>query len=299
MHLTSRVPPLLLLLACRAPTPPTEPVEEVAKAAPAPKPTFPRSPGELLIAPTCEACSLPEQVDRALWRLGPFLAEWEGETSVDAAMAVHAIREVVDSEALSRAWERVRTTADADADHPHRRVWATMEVGPTNAWSMPSDRRPNLNKLMSEALWCDVYPLREETLAYLHGGMLDDGGYWTTHAAWALAEARARDCIEQARFETAAALILADLLPHQPASLVDPTVPELDLFAERLLAMQWLGHQGPEVEASLQVLLEHQAADGGWGEPDPEDNPYYGYHAAFMAGWALSEWRKDYSSGAP
>ena len=262
-------------------------------------PKEPKGGDGRLQAPSCAPCTLLEQVDGALWRLGPFLADWEGETNLDAAIAVHEIREVVSSDALDRAWERVRAVADKDSDHPHRRVWAEMQVAPTNTWSMPEEGRPNLNKLMAEALWCDVHPIREETLAYLHTAMLDEGGYWSTHAAWSLAEARSRGCIDQARFALAAEPIRTDLLEHQPSSLSEPTLPELDLFAERTLGLLWLGYRGPEIERSVEVILEHQREDGAWGEPGAEDNPYYGYHAAFVAGWALAEWRRAYSSGEP
>ena len=54
----------------------------------------------------------------------------------------------------------------------------------------------NVNRVIAEALHCDVYGLRRETLTYVSGLMRDDGGYHTAHGVWALLEAGARGCVE-------------------------------------------------------------------------------------------------------
>ncbi|TNE87180.1 MAG: hypothetical protein EP330_19630 [Deltaproteobacteria bacterium] len=271
---------LSCLLACGAPEP----------TAPSPSPPDAAAPAEPL--------SLEARVEAAMHRAAPFLADWPGELRFDAAIGLHEIREVASHPDLDRAWERARAVADHDADHLHRRFWADIEVPPTNTWVLPSEGRPKVNDVVAEALWCDRYPIREQTLAYLAGDMRDDGGYWSTHAAWSLALAHERGCLDDARFDELAAPIRADLLAHQPATLTDPSEADVDLFAERLSGLVWLGHAGPEIEESVEVLLAHQREDGGWGEPSEDVNPYFGYHAALVSSWALAEYRRAHSSGS-
>lgn len=286
-----------MLSACSAPSepslaPPELVVEQVVEPTETvPSPEITPASVRTLVAHDCEPCDLPQRVDHALIKLAPFLADWPGDRRFDAAIAVHEIREVVDHPDLVRAWAINRPIADRDDDHPHRRLWVEFEPAePTNRWTMPTDRKPSVNNLISEAIWCDRFPIRPEVLQYYSTDMLDDGGYWSTHAGWALALVKERDCIDDERFAELSAPILADVLRHQPRVLAPETVADVDLFAERLNALIWLGHRGPEIDASVEQLLLLQLDDGSWGEPTEEQTPYYGYHAAFVSGWALTEW---------
>ena len=183
--------------------------------------------------------------------------------------------------------------ADRDADHPHRRLWVQempMTRDGVQSWTAPlaGQARVNPNKPISEALFCDRFPIRAQTLDYIRGPMRDEGGFHTTHAAFALALLKARGCVEEAVFEPLAASLIDELARAQPPTLSPQDTRALDLYGERVLMRMLLGDR--EVEAQIEALLDAQSADGSWGVSEEGERAYWRYHATGIAVWALSVW---------
>jgi len=219
----------------------------------------------------------------------------EGPTRFDAAVAIHEIRETVDSDDLRRAFETTRQRADGDHDHPQRRFWIAdfpTEAKHTSQWSVPKEpgQRVGVNKVLHEALYCKEYGMRRATLEYICGPMRDDGGYETTHGLWALAIARENGCLKDAHYVPCARALHAELAAAQPAELRPQVTLDIDLYAERLLQPLMTGFVDPAVERWVDALLAQQNPDGSWGIRRDGEDPYYRFHATMMSAWSMSEW---------
>ncbi len=241
-------------------------------------------------APGEPAAATSEAVlDRAAAWLAAFPAE---ELRFDAAIGLAALRRHHDTGDVRRAEAAARAVADRDADNPLRRAFdpAHRAARSTASWEVPAAGAPraNVNRVVAEALHCDVHGLRDATLDYLGGAMRDGGGYHTAHGLWALVFARDAGCLDAARFDAAAAPLRDELRAAQPAA-PGPAVLEVDLFAERLLMLVLAGERGPAVDAWARALAAAQHADGGFGAPDPAAPRYHRYHATMAAAWALAE----------
>src|SRR5262249_25060102 len=137
---------------------------------------------------------------------------------------------------VERAFTHAREVAERDGDNPHRRFFDT-DAGTTReavaGWNVEGVRVPN--PYVSEALWCDVFGLRAQTLQGLSTQLDDDGGYLTTHAVWAEQLARERGCLKHVDSSRLDELRRAQ--PPEPG----PTTRDLDLFAERLVMLRLTG----------------------------------------------------------
>jgi hypothetical protein len=210
----------------------------------------------------------------------------------DAAIGLAAIRRRVDGDAVRAAEARARSVADRDLDNPLRRAFDDadrVEARAATGWAVPGagEARVNVNRVVGEALHCAEHGLRPTTLAYLAGPMRDGGGYHSTHAAWALAIARQRGCVDAATFSPLAAGLIEELRGAEPAR-PGPGALEVDLFAERLLMMAELGAPPATLTGWAQALGASQADDGGFGALAAGEEPYHRYHATMMATWALA-----------
>lgn len=224
-------------------------------------------------------------LDRAAAWLAAFPAD---ELRYDAAVGVSAIRRRIDDPTWRAAHERALSAADRDPDNPMRRAFDSGYLAPKRSvlgWTAPAKgaERINPNRVVIEALHCDVHGLRPETLAYATGPMRDDGGYHTTHAVWALVIARDRGCVDAALLPP----LLDELRAAQPAAPGGATL-EVDLFAERILMLLLAGDR--DVAPWIDALVDAQASDGGFGVPTTDEAPYLRYHATMLAAWALAAW---------
>lgn len=209
------------------------------------------------------------------------------ELKFDAAVGLSQLLQLTDSPALRSAFARARSVSDRDADHPHRRFWdagARTTKAAVSSWS-PSDPKVNMNRVLDEALWCDVHGLRPDTVKYASGAMRDGGGYRSTHALWALVIARDRGCLDAKAYEQASAAVRAELRKTQPAEPGRSTA-DVDLYGERLLFLLVAGERDATLEGWMKKLLERQNADGSFGPPG--ERRYQQYHATLVAAWALA-----------
>jgi len=240
-------------------------------------------------------CTQREQLEMTLNRAAQWLAAFpESELRFDAAVGLNRIRQIVDSDALRRAFEQARVVADRDADHPQRRFWNpgfTVPAEQTSRWAVPTDgSRVNPNRVLDEALHCAHNGWRRETMQYACGAMRDAGGYQTVHALWAVDIASRNGCVAAADLTPCVAALQAELKQHQPSELQPKATLDIDLFAERLLFLMLTGEASPLVDHWAKTLLQLQATDGSWGVATDNEPPYYRYHATNAATWALAEW---------
>ncbi len=217
------------------------------------------------------------------------------ELRFDSAVFLSQVRRVFDLPALDREFARARTVADRDDDHPHRILWVpkqTMPAKVTSGWALPSDpqKRAKPNDVVSEALHCAANGFRAQTLAYACGPMRDDGGYYTTHALWAVALALERNCVTQAETAECVASMHDELLAAQPAELHPSRSLDTDLYAERLLVLLLSGLRGAQIDGFVTELLSVQRPDGSFGVAGAHEPPYHAYHATGVSAWALSQW---------
>ena len=263
---------LLLVAGCSGERKTSAPRDAAPAPAPAPAPARP-TPREAL--------------DRAATWLAAFPVE---DLRYDAALGLSAIRRHVDDPTWRTAHERALEVADRDPDNPMRRAFEPGYVATRRAvhgWSVPAAgaRRINPNRVVVEALHCDVHGLRPETIAYATGPMRDDGGYHTTHALWALAIARDRGCVDA----PVLAPLIDELRAAQPAA-PERGAPALDLYAERMLMSILAGERGPTIDRWGEQLVDAQSPDGSFGVLAPGESPYVRYHATVVAAWALAAW---------
>lgn len=213
----------------------------------------------------------------------------------DSALILSQIRHRFDFPALDREFARARTVADRDHDHPHRVLWVPdLEVPAkaTTGWTVPAagGKRATTNGPLSEAMHCKRNGFRPETLAYVCGPLRDDGGYYTTHALWAVVLARDAKCVGEAEAAECVASMQSELLRAQPRTLAPEKTLDIDLYAERLLTLVLSGRTGKEIDGFARQLLKHQRPDGSFALPNADEPPYYAYHATGTAAWALAEW---------
>jgi len=231
---------------------------------------------------------------KAIRRASRWVASFpEPELRFDAAIGLYHIRKSVDGAALRGAWKKAKVVADRDDDHPMHRFWDPQHRAleeQVQGWRPPSPGRPraNVNRVVTEALYCDVYSLRDETLSYLSGPMRDDGGYHTTHALWALVIAHDNGCIDDAVYEDLAQTMQQELVRAQPATLTPKVTLDVDLYAERTLMLVLSDYRDGPLRHYLDELTRVQSDDGSWGVVIADEPPYYRYHATMTAAWALS-----------
>ncbi len=237
----------------------------------------------------------PAAIDRAiesalLFQL-EYLVEPPEPPSNDAQVGARAIRALVDSPSSTQLVARVAVVLAAATD-PLQRLWdpaLTLAPEHTAAWSLPESGRANPNRVLIEAAYCDDNGLRAETAAYLCGPMRDDGGYQSAHAAWALSIAVDRACtvpLPDCADALATELLSAAALDGAPTTTLDA-----DLLAERLLFGLRVGGDRQGWIPHVRDLLSAQAPDGSFGVSVAGERPYYRYHAAMAAAWALATWR--------
>ena len=251
----------------------------------------PREIGPVAELRCASECTRAEKVDHALARAAAWLDGYGGTLRFDAAVLLSQVRRHVDSSALRSAFARARVRADRDHDHPHRRLWdaeATSPAAHTSEWEIPraGAERANPNRAISEALHCRENGWRAATEAYVCGAMRDAGGYYTTHAIWALYLARTHECT---RADACLAELRAELRAAQPANLPTDSTLASDLFAERLVMLLETGAPQAAEGRGIDALLQHQHPDGSWGR-DGDADPYFRYHATVVAAWALAAW---------
>jgi len=253
-----------------------------------------RLPQTGLAAATGESLALA--VERSITRAAGWLAAFpETELRFDAAIGLTMIRRHVDNPSLREAYRRARVVADRDHDHPMRRIWEPDHRVPFKAaggWDPPApgQSRVNVNRVVAEACFCDVYGLRPETLDYISGPMRDQGGYHTTHGLWALTIAHQRGCVDDARFQSLAARLQREIIDAQPQEIDGAATRDIDLFAERVLMLLISGRRDEQIDRWVRQLLIVQNNDGSWGRLQTGRSPYQEYHATLVATWAMSEW---------
>jgi hypothetical protein len=143
------------------------------------------------------------------------------ELRFDAAVILTGIRRLTDGPELRTAFERARRVADADADHPQRRLWDATAVLPpeqTSRWRVPGRGEPRVatNRVVDEAVHCARNGWRRATLRYLCGPMRDGGGYQSTHALWALVIARDEGCAPASKSARCAATLVRVIAAAPP-----------------------------------------------------------------------------------
>lgn len=204
----------------------------------------------------------------------------------DSAVGLSQLLKLTDSPDLRAAHAHARSVADRDSDHPHRRFFDSAAKVPKSAvtsWAV-TDPKINLNRVVDEALWCDVHGLRPATVTYAGGAMRDGGGYRSTHALWALVIARERGCLDVKAFDKASAAVRAELRKTQPAE-PGPGTMDVDLYSERLLFLLLAGEHDAVLEGWAKKLAARQNDDGSWGSAG--ERPYEQFHATMVATWAL------------
>lgn len=264
---------LLVLVACRSPAP--------AEAERAPTSASP----EPIRPPTVR-----DRIVRAAEWMSAFPAE---ELRFDAMIGLSRIAAVIDAEQVRRALDRARREVDVDDDHPHRRIWDPQhraDRAQVASWTPPRAGEPriNPNRPISEALHCAEHGIRPETLEYIGGAMRDEGGYHSTHAAFALAFARDNGCLDPEQSARLTEELARELRAYQPEPFEPATTLDIDLYGERVLMLLLLGDRAPPVDRWLERLAELQNDDGSWGRPSADEPPYFRFHATMVAAWTLA-----------
>jgi hypothetical protein len=243
----------------------------------------------LVLAAHAPAAPRDAAIERAARWLAGFPAE---QLRFDAAVMLHGIRAHVDSSELRTAWHHARTVADRDRDHPLRRLWVPDLVTPatvTRGWTVPRRGAPRASteRLVIETVHCDRNGLRRAAVRYACTAMRDHGGYYTTHALWALVMARERACAPSEKLRRCIAHLVREVRAAQPAVLRPIRTLDVDLFAERTLTSCLADPARPRPR-DVDALLDAQRHDGSWGVVNPEEQPYFRYHATGTATWALA-----------
>lgn len=241
-----------------------------------------------------EAKPQRDVVGAALLRAADWMAGFPAkDLRFDAAIGTDALVKLGHKE-FEPALAKARVVAERDDDNPMLRFLREDFVAPAEAvrrWkaSGEGEKRINTNRPLIEALHCDRHGLRPETLAYITGTMRDDGGYYTTHAAWALRMARDRACLDAERFEALAGDFAVELKKAQPRPFAPKRHLDVDLYAERIWALEMLGR---DVEEEwIAVLLKQQRPDGSFGVMgETDERSYYRYHGTMVSTWALGLW---------
>ena len=211
----------------------------------------------------------------------------------DAAIGTDALVKLGHKE-FELAFQRAKAVAERDDDNPMLRFLKEDFSVPAEAvrtWKIPGEgeKRINTNRPLIEALHCDRHGLRPEALAYIIGPMRDDGGYQTIHAAWVLSLARDRACVDAERFDALVRDFTVELKKAQPRSFSPKRHLDVDLYAERIWALELLG-QGVDKEW-ISVLLKQQRPDGSFGVMgETDERAYFRYHGTMVSTWALGLW---------
>ncbi len=114
-----------------------------------------------------------------------------------------------------------------------------------------------MERLMVRCMYADRSGEGRRLLGELEA-LEDGGGYGTTHAAWGALLLREFGAATPAELEPVAARALRQMVRLQQRSLAS------DLFAERIVMLQWLGHPEAVSPVWMLRLARAQNDDGGW-----------------------------------
>ncbi len=188
--------------------------------------------------------------------------------------------------AFRRARARALAVAARDDDHPHHRLLGRevpVRRVRVQGWEPPkgaSARRVNVNRVVTEALYCDRFGLRPETLAYIEGPMRDGGGYQTCHGLWALVIARDRGCLSSEAFRRAARPLVAEVEAGLRRDGAPKTPEAEDLFTERHLMRRLAGRP--------LTLRDRRRLEGLAGRVARAPATVLSVHTAALLLWVLS-----------
>lgn len=248
--------------------------------------------GGPVVSPPARQVPAPElrRVQAGLVRAAQFLCDFPREQlRFDAAIGTSAAWRLVPLPALDCARRRACQVADRDQDNPLRRFFdpeVHVRRKAVRGWQVPEQGRINTNRPVGEALWCDRYPLRPQTLKYIVEAMPDGGGFHSTHALWALIIARNRGCLTEKRFQELSTSLRRELRHAQAREFAEGSTREIDLFAERALFLALAG-ETRGIASWIGRLLVHQNPDGSFGKGK---HSYHRYHATMTSNWLLAWW---------
>ncbi|RME25332.1 MAG: hypothetical protein D6806_08040 [Deltaproteobacteria bacterium] len=234
---------------------------------------------------------LKRRVLKALERSTSFIASQQGLLRYEAAVAIRLAYASSGVEQLEKLLPLADRIAASDPDNPQRRFFSSefeADRRSIQGWVPPERGRMNTNRPIIEALWCDRYPMRRDTLLYIGGNMRDGGSYGSTHALWALILARQKGCIDEQTFRRLSGPIVDELVSAQPR-LCPAGATGLDIYAERALFLALAGYK-KQHHHWLNQILKRQSADGGFGLPQGKNQYYVRIHATLVATWYMAEW---------
>ena len=223
----------------------------------------------------------------AIDRARHWMDAYTDEVRFDAAIGAHHTWALVGDDGW-KALRNKRIGALTDHDHEHRRFFDDgFRLREREAWTIPGegDKPANPNRVLTEALYCTELGWRPQVEAYACGPMRDDGGYYTTHALWALVIARDNACTPAECVPD----MVEELTRAQPTELKPTKTLDIDLYAERLLTT-CMAECPDSADDWAHQLVRAQGADGSWGVPDSEESAYYRYHATMISAWGLAQW---------
>jgi len=237
--------------------------------------------------------TLFHQIQASLSRAAGFLCAFpRDQLRFDAAIGTTAAWQLLPLPDLDCARQQALQVAGKDHDNPLRRFFdpaVHIRRAAVQGWQAPARGRINTNRPVSEALWCDRYPLRSQTLAYITGPMRDRGGFHSTHALWSLVIARQRGCLEHRRFLQLSTDLRRELRRAQAGERAISSTRQIDLFAERALFLALAGEE-KDLSTWLGQLLSLQNPDGSFGIRQHGQPHYPEYHATMISSWLLAWW---------
>ena len=212
----------------------------------------------------------------------------------DTALGLAAVaRRVKLTGELAACTARIKSWALKDVDHPMATFIDARRAHRTNLERLakrsipkPGEKRRDVNTIVWRAFHCDRLPFDDVAWAYATGHMRDGGGYYTTHALWALSFLRDKKCRDPGAVEAAILELRKELSEAQAKTAELSTTQDIDLFAEQLLMRLLAGAPREQLRPELTRLLKTQRDDGAFGV-EGESGPWV-LHATTLGAWILA-----------
>lgn len=144
------------------------------------------------------------------------------------------------------------------------------------------------NDILPQALYCDIYPVRDDFEQNLFGSIENETGYDLTHKFWSAVLFKNNNCVSKNYDADKIILSAAQKIAEEQEQNNEFN----DLFAERAAFLLHYGFGDLTNDNWIKIILENQKKTGAWNANMFFNARYENPHTTILAVWALTEYSK-------
>lgn len=146
------------------------------------------------------------------------------------------------------------------------------------------------NDVLPQALYCDLYPVRDDFFEKTFDSIEKETGYDLTHKFWSAILFKSNEClIKNYNIDNIISVATQKIYEEQEKSNFD------DLYAERIAFLMNYGFKNMVPEDWIKNIIANQNESGSWATPTYFSRNFENPHTTALAIWSLVQ----YSGSCP